>query len=107
MGQSIGWYRLKEHPKYGHESIWADDVPDMFDMKFDGRWEWYQAIWDVPYERVPVTDYDCHYMRPTDFAAFRQRLTELGLLADDEEHEIFREMTDWLEQHSDVYVEYS
>lgn len=103
MSQSIGWYRFKEDGS--HE--WAKDAPDTFDMKFDGRWEWYQAIWDVPHERIPVTDHDCHYMRPTDFTAFRQRLAEIGLLKDDEEHEIFREMADWLEAHPDVYVEYS
>lgn len=102
MGQSIGWYRFSEDKS---RREWAKDVPDTFDMRFDGRWEWYRAIWDVPHERTEQGD-DAMF-RPTDFVAFRQRLTELGLLADDEGHEMFREMTDWLEAHPDVYVEYS
>jgi hypothetical protein len=102
MGQTIGWYRFTED-KSRHE--WAKDVPDYFDMKFDGRWEWFQAIWEVPHERVFSGD-DAMF-RPTDFVAFRERLSTIGLLVGDEEHEVFREMTDYLEAHPDVYVEYS
>lgn len=102
MGQSIGWYRFSED-KSSHK--WADDIPEDFDSRFIGRWEYYFAIWGVPYERT--SQGDDGMIRPTDFVVFREKLTAIGLLTDSEKHEIFGLMTDWLEAHPDVYLDYS
>jgi hypothetical protein len=103
MGQTIGWYKFTTDKS---KHTWADDVPEWADMKFDGRWEWFRAILDVPHERTDMSD-DAMF-RPTDFAAFRGKLNEQGLLEPDEDGDcLIRDITDWLEQHPDVYVEYS
>jgi hypothetical protein len=119
MGQDIGWYRLKgRNSTGGWNQEWAEDAPDKFSRRFPQRWDWYISIFGVPNESIITCGccqngytYGCDtssVVRPTDFKAFREKLSQQGLLEPDEDGDcVCRDMTDWLEQHPDVYVEYS
>jgi hypothetical protein len=116
MGMDIGWYRLTGDK---FKTKWAGDVPEEYTMRFTRRGLFVSLIYDVPYEHhrtcsCPEGDkhnYFCDdigVVRPTDFAAFREKLKAEGMLEPDEEgFNIFNEMVDWLEKHPDVYVEFS
>lgn len=112
MGQSIGWYRLGERWKSGgYKTPWADDAPKEFHERFQGRAEWWSAALGCGEQVITCGccqdgyTYGCDtssVWRPTDFAAFREAQQKAGLT-----DEIFVQMTDWLEAHPDVYVDYN
>lgn len=112
MGQNLGFYRLT-----GDKFITkhADDVPEHFEDRFQGRWDFFNAVLDVG-EIIKTCGCGADRCRPmcsgdsvirlTDFAALREKLGVL-LKPDEDGDSIFRDMTDWLEAHPDVYVDYS
>lgn len=113
MGQQLGWYRLGEKWKSGgYKTPWANDAPPEFADRFDGRWAWFNAVLDSDHEQIITcgccqngSTYGCDtpsLWRPKDFTEFRAKQTAANLIKP-----IFKQMTDWLEAHPDVYVEYS
>jgi hypothetical protein len=126
VGTDIGFRRLVKDPtKRWIDTAWADDAPEHFTHRFEGRGVFTNLIFDVPHEYVKTCGcgetcaYGCPgdaVYRPTDIDAFREKLKAEGMLEpkiekyfDGEEYDanqIFREMTDWLEAHPDVYVDF-
>jgi hypothetical protein len=126
MGMDIGFHRLAKDPtKRWIDKAPADDAPEHFTHRFEGRGAYTNLIFDVPHEYIKTCGcgercgYGCSgdaVYRPTDFAAFREKLRTEGMYepAMEEDYDgekvdgnqIFREMTDWLEQHPDVYVDF-
>lgn len=113
MGQAIG-FRILTHDKFITKG--ASGVPDHFTDRFQGRWDWFNAVLDTPHEYVKdcgCGEGKCYYgcsgdavFRPTNFQALRSKLGPM-VNPPTEENQIFREITDWLEAHPDVYVEFS
>jgi hypothetical protein len=126
MGMEIGFQRIVgKHPRGWLETKTADDAPEHFTHRFDRRGNFTNLIFDVPHEYVKTCSCGekCSYgcpgdaiYRPTDFAAFREKLKEEGMWEpkieeyyDGERYDsnqIFRDMAEWLEQHPDVYVDF-
>lgn len=118
MGMSIGFYRITGRHKRGWlitES--AEDAPERFGERFPRRMGYTNLVFDVPHEYVKTCScgekcfYGCSgdaIYRPTDFTLFREKLKAEGYFEPDVGGEcIFKEMTDWLEAHPDVYIEFS
>jgi hypothetical protein len=107
MGYDILFYKLK-----GEKVEWDEsDVPESFSRRFADRAAWHFAMLDVAHDSKDTCDcggkhyYGCSdpaAWRPTDFAAFREKLKAEGLWK-----KPFRCMTRWLEQHPDVYLSFS
>lgn len=108
MGQNLGFHRLT-----GDKFVTkhADDVPDRFEDRFDGRWDFFNATLDVGEIIKTCSCGDkCFYGCPgdsvikvTDFDALRAKL---DLTLDEDGDNIFRDMVDWLESHPDVCIDY-
>jgi hypothetical protein len=108
MGYDLLFYKLKDG-----KMVWDDEegVPEAFSLRFADRSRWHFAMLDVPHDYketcgcVSKHSYGCAdpaAWRPTDFAAFREKLKAEGLW-----HKPFRCMTRWLERHPEVYVSFS
>ena len=116
MGQTIGWRKFThEKEQYGQK---VEDLPDWFDGKWAGRFEWYIAMFDGETEsrdECPVMGNG--YYRPRDFAKFRESLASIKdsdvinqhwpALDMSEVRASWKECTDFLEAHPDVFVDYS
>lgn len=122
MGMNIGFYRIvRKHPRGWLETKSANDAPEYFTYRFPRIMAYCHTILDVPHEYLKTCSCGekCSYgcggdavYRPTDFAAFRAQLKAGGFFGDvfygeDGEEDVFKEITDWLEAHPDVYVEIS
>lgn len=126
MGQDIGFHRIiGKHPRGWLETKTAEDVPERFTERFDRRGNYTTLVFDVPHEYVKTCSCGekCSYgcpgdaiYRPTDFDAFRGKLKEAGMWERREEeyndgekydaNQIFRDMTEWLETHPNVYIDF-
>ncbi len=102
---------------FSYEGGKGADVPDHFSNRYAQRMDWLAAMWDVEHESVltclckneeyhnyPMACADPRGRRPTDFDAFRAKYREI---IKPDQVSVFDEMTDWLEQHPGVYVDFS
>jgi hypothetical protein len=123
MGQDIGWHRITGRSSTGGwDTKWADDAPEEFSQRFQNRWEFFNAVMDAPSEHITTCGccqngytYGCGYssvLKPTDIPALRKICEERGLFEPSEYEKeeglepICKRMVDWLEQHSDVVLDY-
>lgn len=100
MGQRIGWYRWN-----GNDKTWDDNIPDWFDAKWEGIWDWFIAIFDAAPVEVDKDSYTGDSLiRPGNFDQFRAKLKT----ATDDPARLanYEEMTAYLEAHPNTYVNF-
>lgn len=110
MGQTIGW---RKYDSQTGKSEWAK-VPDWFEGKWTGRWDWFQSLY-ASGETLQMGN-DDEYLRPVDFNAVRQHLANISDESVVAQHwpdldmvnvrNSWKQCTDWLEANPDVFVDY-
>lgn len=102
MGQTLGWIVWDEETQKG---IPDKGVPDWFNGKFKGRWEWFREFFGGQILEVDVDSYTGDsFVRPADMEDFNRRLGTLK--GDIDELENWAESTKYLEEHPNTYVNY-
>lgn len=112
MGQTIGW---KRYDQATGKSERDERVPERFRGKWAGRFEWFQSLYvRNNTESMPGDD---DYLRSIDFDATRKHLDEIPDNEVIAQHwpsldmadvrRCWKECTDYLEAHPDVFVDYS